>query len=394
MLCEVPEGEDYKDCCYLLKCDNCPKKDILLLELRRLLYDAMIDTITYNTWMKAEGRFFLQTLVKPAEEFLEVFVKSLTDLLPHHLVTKRQSHYFQQVKNNLQPGEVCVISDFAENYSCIIQNEIQGYHWNNEQVTLHPFVAYYKTDGGETKIISYVALSDHLKHSTATFYAYQRKFIQHLKEELEKQGITLTKIHYFSDGARSQYKNRFNLKNMLYHAQDFGVQIEWHFFASCHGKGACDGVGGLMKRCAAKASLQGCLIQNAEEMHKWASEKMTTIVTELSTKEEVESVIALQQTRFHQAQALPGISLVHAVLPQSISSALVKRFSSSNEATLKTFDIQPAQREKVPWENLFQYVTVARPGSVKWWLAKIDSKNEESKTLDLTFLHPAGRARS
>ena len=36
-----------------------------------------------------------------------------------------------------------------------------------------------------------------------------------------------------------------------------GIDAEWHFFfATSHGKGPCDGIGGTVKRLAAKASLQ------------------------------------------------------------------------------------------------------------------------------------------
>ena len=34
------------------------------------------------------------------------------------------------------------------------------------------------------------------------------------------------------------------------------MPAEWHFFATSHGKGPCDGVGGTVKRLAAHASLQ------------------------------------------------------------------------------------------------------------------------------------------
>jgi hypothetical protein len=34
------------------------------------------------------------------------------------------------------------------------------------------------------------------------------------------------------------------------------VPEEWHFFATSHGKSACDGVGGTLKWLVAKASLQ------------------------------------------------------------------------------------------------------------------------------------------
>jgi hypothetical protein len=52
---------------------------------------------------------------------------------------------------------------------------------------------------------------------------------------------------FFYNGAASQYKNRRNFINFCYHKDDFDVDIEWHFFAPSHSKGACDGIGQTMK---------------------------------------------------------------------------------------------------------------------------------------------------
>jgi hypothetical protein len=66
----------------------------------------------------------------------------------------------------------------------------------------------------------------------------------------------LTKVYYFSDGEASQFKNRKNFINICYKKCDFGLNAKWHFFAVSHGKGACDGIGGRIKRLAGMASLQ------------------------------------------------------------------------------------------------------------------------------------------
>jgi hypothetical protein len=47
-----------------------------------------------------------------------------------------------------------------------------------------------------------------------------------------------------------------NLLNITYLSEDFGVPQERHFFVTSHGESACDGVGGTLKRLAAKATLQ------------------------------------------------------------------------------------------------------------------------------------------
>ena len=42
------------------------------------------------------------------------------------------------------PNQVIAILNFSENYSFVIQDEIQGFHWNKIQCTLHSVAMYWK----------------------------------------------------------------------------------------------------------------------------------------------------------------------------------------------------------------------------------------------------------
>ena len=91
----------------------------------------------------------------------------------------------------------------------------------------------------------------------------------------------MKKIFYFSDGAASQYKNRKNFINLCHHSTDFSVDAEWHFSATSHGKSACDGVGGTVKRLAARASLQRPIDQQILtpcQLFEWARENIPSSV--------------------------------------------------------------------------------------------------------------------
>ena len=57
-----------------------------------------------------------------------------------------------------------------------------------------------------------------------------------------------------SDGAPSQYKNNYNMMNLSFHKEDFGLSAVWTFTSSGHGKSACDGLGACVK-CAARKYL-------------------------------------------------------------------------------------------------------------------------------------------
>ena len=82
-------------------------------------------------------------------------------------------------------------------------------------------------------------------------YTFLKKLISYIK--IAKPHVK--KIHYFTDGCAAQYKNRYNFINICKHMDNFGLECEWHFFATSHGKGSCDGIGGTVKRSVAKASL-------------------------------------------------------------------------------------------------------------------------------------------
>lgn len=144
-----------------------------------------------------------------------------------------------------------MLADFSENFFCVVQDEIQTYHWSGVQCTLHPFVVYWRKDG-EIQVQSFCFISDCLDHNTTAFYAFQKVLIEKMKSDHP----SISKLIYFSDVSAAQYKNRKNFINLSHHEQDFGIKAEWHFFATSHGKGLCDGICGTVKRLVRKASLQ------------------------------------------------------------------------------------------------------------------------------------------
>ena len=130
------------------------------------------------------------------------------------------------------------------------------------------------------------------------------------------------KIIYFSDGAASQYKNRKNFINLCYHYDDFGVAAEWHFSATSHGKGACDGLGGTLKQLAARASLQRLQddqVTTPLELYEWA--KKHNIIPQMTfcfcSTEEYETEKAILRERFENSQIITGTRKLHSLIPTS-----------------------------------------------------------------------------
>lgn len=109
----------------------------------------------------------------------------------------------------------------------------------------------YTTNRTTSQNISFCFISDEL-HQTETVHAFLEVLLGHLQDNYP----FLNKIHYFSDGCAGQYKNKYNFLNLCYHKSDYSFDCEWNFFATSHGKNACDGIGGTVKRAVAQASMQ------------------------------------------------------------------------------------------------------------------------------------------
>lgn len=315
--------------CHSLECDNCPGVDSIKSLLKEIFDENFIDNITYKKWTTTD-RSNLETHVDPVDEFIDKFCEDLCKLIPHDFIAKSQSKFLEDTKNNLMPGEFLVLGDFAENYTCLIQDAIQSYHWNNTQVTIHPFVVYYKKND-ELLHESYVVVSECLTHDAVTVNLFVKKFI----EQLKKKHDNVKKTIFFTDGAASQYKNKTNFINLTHHFQDFKVKAEWHFFATSHGKSPCDGVGGTIKRCATLASLKRPLenqLTTPLDVYEWAKDTMPRITFIYSTNEEYENHTKFLKRRSDQAKQLPGSRSFHSFIPldkKKISCRMVSKSTFS-----------------------------------------------------------------
>ena len=64
-------------------------------------------------------------------------------------------------------------------------------------------------------------------------------------------------IDVFSDGTSTQFKQKYLFSNLAKWESTFGIKVNWHFFATSHGKGIIDGIGGTVKRSVWRAVRSG-----------------------------------------------------------------------------------------------------------------------------------------
>ena len=107
-------------------------------------------------------------------------------LTAHSYIAKCQSKYLKNLKENLNDSEYIVLGDFAENYKFIVQDEIQGYHWNKDQCTLHSIVIYFKSGESELKANSLCFISDDVDHDTCFVYEIQKHITKSIREEFAR----------------------------------------------------------------------------------------------------------------------------------------------------------------------------------------------------------------
>lgn len=288
------------DDCYFARCEGCSRKiSRACYQLQGELESRMMDRISIKQWANLTGKhkimFFLcqlneykntkhflstgqynlETIDMSTDGFAIYIENQITNLLEHDFIAKRQSSFFETQKKSIKPNEFLVICDFSENYAFMVQNAIQSFHWVNKQCTIHPFVVYYK-NGDNIDHISVVVIAESLKHDVTAVYLFQKRLLAFMQQKFN----AIEKIEFFSDGAGGQYKNKKNFFNISQYKEKYGIDVEWHCFATSHGKSPCDGVGGTFKRNARRESLRRTdnHILNSQDLYTWASNNDSSMI--------------------------------------------------------------------------------------------------------------------
>jgi len=85
--------------------------------------------------------------------------------------------------------------DFAKNFFFVVQDEIQSFHWENSQATLHPFVAYYRHNDGTPENLNMMIISDSKVHNSVSMHAFLEPALDLVKNKfptIKKYIISLT----------------------------------------------------------------------------------------------------------------------------------------------------------------------------------------------------------
>lgn len=198
------------------------------------------------------GRVVKQEISADIEEAKLELYTQLESLSRHSYNNRRQHNKLRKLKENLPTKEIIILEDFAENYLIKHQSEIMQAHWSSPSVTIFTAVVYYKI-GYELKHLCYAVISDSLNHSKDSVHALNEAIFNDLQTKFDF-GISF--VHYYTDGAASQFKSRYTVCDLLFHEKEFGFLADHSYFETSHGKGPHDGVGGEVKRVILRSELQ------------------------------------------------------------------------------------------------------------------------------------------
>ncbi|GBN98594.1 hypothetical protein AVEN_169698-1 [Araneus ventricosus] len=134
------------------------------------------------------------------------------------------------------------------------EDEIQSAHWQQHQVSIFTAALYY------SGFIHPVALvSDCLYHAKEAVICYILYLLDNIPSNIQQ-------VEIWPDGPSSQFKNRFVAASLNVLEEKYSVNIIWNYFATFHGKGPVDGIGGSLKRQVFnQVKKRKCLVVNAAD---------------------------------------------------------------------------------------------------------------------------------
>jgi len=213
---------------------------------------------------------------------------------------------------------------------------------------------------------------------------------------------------FFSDGAASQFKQKYLFVNLhLMQVQHKLERFAWHFFATSHGKGAVDGVGGTVKRLVWRRVLaEKVIVSDAASFFNCAVSANTGICVLFVSANDVELNRAALNERWSCVTGIPGTHSIHSVVAVNDTTVMHKPYSLSNTCTY--FDmklgeechnsdggvvVSPANDDAVQRFAPGQFVVVMLPGkgrTVQKFVCEIVTVDHDDNEMEVVYLKSQG----
>lgn len=349
-------------------------------------------SVKYFQWGQNDVGYTIKTQIVTdlacAREELQAQLHAFTR---HVYNASKQHSELRYLKEHLLPDEIIMHIDFAENYAIKHDREIMSAHWSTESVTIYTCVAYFVGSDSTLQHQSYAVISDDLAHSKDSAKVFNEHILKHL--QTIKCGIR--KVHYWSDGAASQFKNRFMFANLACHEDDLKMEADWSFFETAHGKGAVDGIGGAVKNRVWRAVLQGKeVVNNAKSFFEVALKISpdSAIKIIFVSKDFVEVEMQKLKERHSICKSVPDTRSLHFIRPigtNLVEYSLNSPFSSPQQMKqaiiFPTNLLQHVPQASQITEDLQEGQWIAILYDEHWWPGQVIEVHEKQITVKHVF---------
>lgn len=291
-------------------CDKCKNNFLFNQFVKTIPEDQLQEPLKWYQWKKDSGSKECVKFLNEGtlSDIIDELKNQLEKFILHCYEKSTQSAYFKQLR---QDPTKCVLQvDFSENFTFVTQNEIQSAYWTHKQCSLYTAVAWLpkKEYMEEKEIMNYVIASDYMLHDKYAIHTFNEILFQKLKKECP----TLEEIDIFSDGPSSQFKQKYTLCNITFSS----LKVNWHFFATSHGKGAVDGVGGTVKRIVYRGIMSEKWTpspNDAKSFAECANSTCNGIEVIYCSKEDIKRNIAAFEERVLYIKSIPHLRRIHCV---------------------------------------------------------------------------------
>ena len=251
---------------------------------------------------------------------------------------------------------------------------------------MHPVVIYALCNN-TLQSFSYCLISDDLEHDTAFVYYPQSVLSENIKVSFPH----LNHNEYYSNGCAAQYKTSKVFS--IFHFIDLilGLKLVGHFFfATSHGKSPCDGIGGVVKRKLANASLgrpQNNQILTAKDAFLYCRENITGITFFYAHAHEAQTVRNDLKSRFEKGSTVPGTRSFHWFSSQFVGSISYKRvLNDSSISGTHYFFESPV---KFSASDIKKMSYIACVYDKKWWVGLVEEVDKDND-IYVNFMYPFG----
>ena len=168
------------------------------------------------------------------EQLVDLLMDHMNHMAEHTFMASWNYVQYKQARKNILIGDVIMVHEFAQNYLCKHQKEVQGLHWRHKQVTVMPtlyaytVVHYRCVKCHQLTTHQIVHVSEDFKHDAHLVKAFTARTLSVLRQNK----VEIHKIIKFTDQAPSQHKNKTAFNHLCSH----NICIQKNHFGVRHGK--------------------------------------------------------------------------------------------------------------------------------------------------------------